>query len=144
VSTRVSSYAVSRPPPGAAKPAKAERPRASLVRKMREGYWQVPVVTRGYMTLLGVVTLLGLVLGPQLLVLDARRTVRNLELWRPITAAAFLGPPSLGWLSSAYMLYQNGQCRAGQVWRQEMVTAVVDGCNRGDAREDGWQCPAGG
>lgn len=30
------------------------------------------------------------------------------QLWRPVTAAAFLGPPSMSWLSNLYFLIQYG------------------------------------
>eukprot|EP00571_Detonula_confervacea_P010451 CAMPEP_0172305360 /NCGR_PEP_ID=MMETSP1058-20130122/6670_1 /TAXON_ID=83371 /ORGANISM="Detonula confervacea, Strain CCMP 353" /LENGTH=221 /DNA_ID=CAMNT_0013016941 /DNA_START=514 /DNA_END=1179 /DNA_ORIENTATION=+ len=62
--------------------------------------------------MVGVVTLLGLVLGEEmaqgLLALDPIRVMYGLELWRPITAACFLGPPSIGWLMNAYYLFEYG------------------------------------
>jgi membrane associated rhomboid family serine protease len=57
-------------------------------------------------------TLLGLILGEELtqglLALDPMRVMYGLELWRPITAACFLGPPSIGWLMNGYYLFQYG------------------------------------
>jgi membrane associated rhomboid family serine protease len=69
-------------------------------------------LTRIYITLIGVSTLLGLILGEELtqalLALDPGRVLRGMELWRPFTAATFLGPPSIGWLMSGYYLFEYG------------------------------------
>jgi membrane associated rhomboid family serine protease len=57
-------------------------------------------------------TLLGMLLGDEMtqgiLALDPIRTIYGLELWRPFTAATFLGPPSIGWLMSGYYLLEYG------------------------------------
>jgi membrane associated rhomboid family serine protease len=75
-------------------------------------YKKILPLTRIYITLVGVATLLGLVLGEELtqglLALDPMRVLYGLQLWRPITAATFLGPPSIGWLMSGYYLFQYG------------------------------------
>lgn len=69
-------------------------------------------LTRVYITAVSVVTLLGLALGEEnaqgLLALDPIRTIYGWELWRPFTAACFLGKPSIGWLMSAYYLFEYG------------------------------------
>mmetsp|Transcript_30099 Transcript_30099/g.30459 ORF Transcript_30099/g.30459 Transcript_30099/m.30459 type:complete len:336 (-) Transcript_30099:238-1245(-) len=75
-------------------------------------YKDIMPLTRIYITLVGVVTGLSIVLGEEmtqgLLALDPVRLIYGLELWRPFTAAAFLGPPSIGWLMSAYYLFEYG------------------------------------
>ncbi|KAL3789942.1 hypothetical protein ACHAW5_005487 [Stephanodiscus triporus] len=75
-------------------------------------YKSILPLTRAYITMVGMVTLLGLILGDEmsqgLLALDPVRTVRGLELWRPLTAATYLGPPSIGWLMNAYYLFEYG------------------------------------
>ena len=75
-------------------------------------YKQILPLTRIYITMVVAATLLGLVLGEELtqglLALDPIRTVYGLELWRPFTAATFLGPPSIGWLMSGYYLFEYG------------------------------------
>ncbi|KAL3815746.1 hypothetical protein ACHAXA_004948 [Cyclostephanos tholiformis] len=75
-------------------------------------YKSILPLTRAYITMVGIVTLLGLVLGDELsqglLALDPIRTVYGLELWRPFTAATYLGPPSIGWLMNAYYLFEYG------------------------------------
>jgi Predicted membrane protein len=75
-------------------------------------YKSILPLTRIYITLVGISTLLGTILGDEaaqvLLGLDPIRTVYGLEIWRPITAASFLGPPSIGWLMSAYYLFEYG------------------------------------
>jgi len=75
-------------------------------------YKTILPLTRVYITAVATVTLLGLALGEEmaqgLLALDPIRTLYGWELWRPFTAACFLGPPSIGWLMSAYYLFEYG------------------------------------
>lgn len=75
-------------------------------------YKAILPLTRVYITMVGIVTLLGLALGDELsqglLALDPIRTLYGLEMWRPLTAACFLGPPSIGWLMNAYYLFEYG------------------------------------
>ena len=75
-------------------------------------YKKILPLTRVYITLVGASTLLGLVLGEELtqglLALDPMRVLYGLQLWRPLTAATFLGPPSIGWLMSGYYLFNYG------------------------------------
>ncbi len=77
-----------------------------------EKYKSVLPLTRVYITLVGLSTLLGLLLGDEatnvFLSLDPMRIIYGFQLWRLITAATFLGPPSIGWLMSAYYLFQYG------------------------------------
>ena len=89
-----------------------DEPEKSAVSDTLKKYKAILPLTRAYITMVGVVTLLGLVLGEELaqglLALDPIRTISGLELWRPITAACFLGPPSIGWLMNAYYLFEYG------------------------------------
>lgn len=75
-------------------------------------YKNILPLTRIYITMVGFTTLLGLLLGDELsqgvLALDPIRTFAGLELWRPFTAATYLGPPSIGWLMNAYYLFEYG------------------------------------
>lgn len=75
-------------------------------------YKKILPMTRLYITLVGLVSVLGLILGDELaqglLALDPIRITHGLELWRPFTAATFLGPLSIGWLMSAYYLFEYG------------------------------------
>jgi Derlin-1 len=75
-------------------------------------YRRILPLTRIYITMVGLETVIGLFLGEELtqglLALDPIRTIYGLELWRPITAACFLGPPSIGWLMSGYYLFEYG------------------------------------
>lgn len=75
-------------------------------------YKSILPLTRIYITMVIVSTLLATILGDEaaqsLLGLDPLRFLYGLELWRPITAACFLGPPSIGWLMSAYYLFEYG------------------------------------
>mmetsp|Transcript_8246 Transcript_8246/g.12167 ORF Transcript_8246/g.12167 Transcript_8246/m.12167 type:complete len:339 (+) Transcript_8246:171-1187(+) len=96
---------------GATKVGKAADEASALDNTMKK-YKAILPLTRVYITLVGISTLLGTILGDEtaqvLLGLDPIRTIHGLELWRPITAASFLGPPSVGWLMSAYYLFEYG------------------------------------
>jgi membrane associated rhomboid family serine protease len=84
----------------------------SAISDSLQKYKQILPLTRVYISMVGLVTLMGMVLGEELtqglFALDPNRVVYGLELWRPVTAACFLGPPSIGWLMSGYYLFQYG------------------------------------
>mmetsp|Transcript_9042 Transcript_9042/g.19376 ORF Transcript_9042/g.19376 Transcript_9042/m.19376 type:complete len:362 (-) Transcript_9042:242-1327(-) len=90
----------------------AAKEKKSAAGDMVQKYKAILPLTRIYLTLVGVVTLMGVILGEELaqglLALDPIRTLYGMELWRPISAACFFGPPSIGWLMSAYYLFQYG------------------------------------
>lgn len=90
---------------------KEEAPKSAVSDTLTK-YKAILPLTRLYITMVGIVTLLGLALGDELsqglLALDPIRVMYGLELWRPITAACFLGPPSIGWLMNAYYLFEYG------------------------------------
>lgn len=90
----------------------AAKEKKSATGDVVQKYRSILPLTRLYITLVGLVTLLGVILGEELaqglLALDPIRTIYGMELWRPISAACFLGPPSIGWLMSAYYLFQYG------------------------------------
>jgi Derlin-1 len=90
--------------------SKAKEP--SSFRDSMNKYKSILPMTRVYITLVGAATLLGLILGEEmtqaLLALDPIRVFQGLELWRPLTAATFLGPPSIGWLMNGYYLFEYG------------------------------------
>lgn len=75
-------------------------------------YKNILPLTRIYITMVGCTTLFGLLLGDELsqgmLALDPIRTFAGFEVWRPFTAATYLGPPSIGWLMNAYYLFEYG------------------------------------
>lgn len=78
--------------------------------RVKEVYMNIPLATRVHLTMVLVVTVLSLgIIDPVYLILDLNRTFRNLELWRPFTAAAFLGTPSMSWASSTYFMVQYGK-----------------------------------
>jgi derlin-1 len=84
----------------------------STVKDLLEKYKRILPLTRIYITMVVGFTLLGLVLGDELsqgiLALDPMRVLYGAEIWRMFTAAAFLGPPSVGWLMSGYYLFSYG------------------------------------
>lgn len=90
----------------------APKEKPSAISDTMQKYKAILPLTRIYITMIGLVTLMGLVLGEELaqglLALDPIRVMYGLELWRPFTAACFLGPPSIGWLMSAYYLFEYG------------------------------------
>ena len=97
---------------GNLKVGKQDDTKKSAISDTMQKYKSILPLTRLYITLVGLTTLLGLILGEEaaqsLLALDPVRVLYGLELWRPITAACFLGPPSIGWLMSAYYLFEYG------------------------------------
>lgn len=96
---------------GGTKVGKQDEKPSALDNTMQK-YKAILPLTRIYITLVGISTLLGTILGDEaaqvIMGLDPIRTIYGLELWRPITAASFLGPPSIGWLMSAYYLFEYG------------------------------------
>jgi derlin-1 len=92
--------------------AAAEKNKKSAVGETMQKYNRILPLTRIYITMVGVATLLGLVLGEEmtqsLLALDPMRVIYGWEIWRPLTAASFIGPPSIGWLMSGYYLFEYG------------------------------------
>ena len=88
----------------------AEKP--SAVADTLQKYKKILPMTRLYITMVALVSVVGLVLGDELaqgvLALDPIRITHGLELWRPFTAATFLGPLSIGWLMNAYFLFEYG------------------------------------
>lgn len=88
--------------------------RQGAISKVKEVYLNIPPATRVHLTLVLIVTVLSLgLIDPTLLVLDLGRTVRGLQIWRPFTAAAFLGTPSMSWLTSTYFMVQYGELVGG-------------------------------
>ena len=75
-------------------------------------YSGVKPLTRIHITMACFFTLLGLVLGEELsqglLALDTTRFLYGFEVWRPFTAASYLGKPSVGMLFSVYYLFEYG------------------------------------
>jgi len=79
---------------------------------LSDWYSQIPPLTRIYVNSIGICTVLGLILGEEraqaVLALDPMRLMYGLEVWRPLTAASFLGKPSISLLMSGYYLYEYG------------------------------------
>eukprot|EP00527_Entomoneis_sp_CCMP2396_P002558 CAMPEP_0198137114 /NCGR_PEP_ID=MMETSP1443-20131203/661_1 /TAXON_ID=186043 /ORGANISM="Entomoneis sp., Strain CCMP2396" /LENGTH=348 /DNA_ID=CAMNT_0043798447 /DNA_START=155 /DNA_END=1201 /DNA_ORIENTATION=- len=97
---------------GKIKVGAAEKENKSAISDTFSKYKKILPLTRIHITLVAIATLVGLVLGEELtqamLALDPTRIIYGLELWRPLSAAAFLGPPSIGWLMSCYYLFEYG------------------------------------
>lgn len=79
---------------------------------IKAAYAKMLPLTKIYITMVVLCTSLGLIIGEEmtqsLLALDPIRTVYGFQLWRPFTAASFLGPPSLQWVFNGYYLFQYG------------------------------------
>jgi len=75
-------------------------------------YGRIPRLTKAYINSIVTCTFFGLLLGDEraqaVLALDPMRLMYGLEIWRPFTAASFLGKPSVSWLMSGYYLYEYG------------------------------------
>lgn len=96
---------------GAAAAAKKEEKNGSLagVRRLLE---KMQPITRVYLILIMLTTLLGLILGEEnaqaALALDPTRLLRGWELWRPLTAATFFGKPTISFVFSIYFINEYG------------------------------------
>ena len=92
--------------------AEAEKAKSSALGDTMAKYKKILPLTRIYITMVASATLLGMILGDELtqglLAFNPMRVLYGLELWRPFTAASFLGPPSIGWLMSGYYLFEYG------------------------------------
>lgn len=110
--SRTGSLSSAKTATGKKKVGAAEKEKKSALSDTFSKYKKILPLTRIHITLVGVATLLGLILGEELtqglLALDPVRVLYGLELWRPISAAAFLGPPSIGWLMNGYYLFEYG------------------------------------
>ena len=108
--TLSSKTATGRKKVGAA--ANLEKEKESALSSAMQKYKRILPLTRAYITMVGCATLLGLILGEELtqglLALDPIRTIYGMQLWRLLTAASFLGPPSIGWLMSGFYLFEYG------------------------------------
>lgn len=90
---------------------KAEKD-TSMATSLVQKYKAILPLTRVYMTMIGICTIVGVLLGEEMaqavLTLDPMRTLYGGEIWRPITAASYFGKPSIGSLMSAYYLFEYG------------------------------------
>lgn len=90
----------------------AEKKPESMGNALSDWYNQIPRFTKIYVNMIVACTVLGLLLGEEraqsVLALDPMRLIYGLELWRPFTAASFLGKQSISWLMSGYYLYEYG------------------------------------
>jgi len=91
---------------------KSAQKKAAVGNGLSDWYSQIPRLTKIYVNSIGICTLLGLLLGEEraqaVLALDPMRLMYGLEIWRPLTAASFLGKPSISWLMSGYYVYEYG------------------------------------
>ena len=84
----------------------------SITTSLMQKYKSMLPITRVYMTMIGICTIVGVLLGEEMaqaiLTLDPMRTLYGGEIWRPLTAASYFGKPSIGALMSAYYLFEYG------------------------------------
>ena len=88
---------------------KRQSPLASAV----GAFARLPPITRFYLSLVLLCSAADLALGSfmetgQAFALDWRRTIFGLELWRPFTGSAYLGPLSMHWATNVYFLISYG------------------------------------
>lgn len=92
--------------------SKADAEKKGTVSDLMKKYKQILPLTRIYITAIAISTLMGGLLGEELtqgmFALDPMRVFRGMEIWRPFTAAVFLGKPSIGTLMSGYYLFEYG------------------------------------
>jgi membrane associated rhomboid family serine protease len=84
----------------------------SVTSSFLQKYHAMLPLTRVYMTMIAICTIVGVLLGEEMaqavLTLDPMRTLYGGEIWRPVTAASYFGKPSIGALMSAYYLFEYG------------------------------------
>mmetsp|Transcript_21335 Transcript_21335/g.36570 ORF Transcript_21335/g.36570 Transcript_21335/m.36570 type:complete len:354 (-) Transcript_21335:11-1072(-) len=83
----------------------------NLIQIVSRGYLGVPEITRSWLTLMilcSVFNQAGLA-PPELLALDAKAIVAQLQLWRPLTAMAFVGGVTAQLLQKGFGLVQMGR-----------------------------------
>ncbi|KAG7341550.1 Der1-like family protein [Nitzschia inconspicua] len=72
----------------------------------------VPTFTRIYLYGMVFITVLGNLIGEErahaIFSLDPMRVLFGMEIWRPLTAACFLGKPSMQWVTSLYSVFKYG------------------------------------
>ncbi|CAM9298843.1 unnamed protein product, partial [Ascophyllum nodosum] len=76
-------------------------------------FTNMPPATRVYVLLLLLITAIDVTTGEALdsgstFSMDWGRTLKGLELWRPLTSLVYLGPLSMSWLTNVYFLTQHG------------------------------------
>jgi len=83
---------------------------ASIVQKAQNAYFGVPLATRSWLSL--IIACAGLnqagILPPEALAIDAQATVGRLQLWRPLTAASFMGGLGMQLVQKLYYMVQFG------------------------------------
>jgi hypothetical protein len=84
---------------------------SSAIQKVQSAYFGVPLLTRSWLS--AIVAFAGLnqvgILPPEALALDATATMQRLQLWRPLTAASFMGGLGPQLLQKCYYLVQFGK-----------------------------------
>ena len=83
---------------------------ASIVQKAQNIYFGVPLATRSWLSLIIACASLNQVgiLPPEALAIDAQATVGRLQLWRPLTAASFMGGLGMQLVQKLYYMVQFG------------------------------------
>ncbi len=88
-------------------------PKTSLFSPVLRAYKQIPIVTRMYLSVVLMCSVVDVASGQLLdtaktFSLDWKRTLFGLQLWRPLTSAAYLGPVSISWATNIYFLITYG------------------------------------
>lgn len=111
-STLASKTATGKNKVGSSTKAAEKEKESSAFGSTLQKYKKILPLTRIHITMVAAATMLGLVLGEEsaqeVLALDPIRTLYGMQLWRPLTAASYLGPPSMSWLISGYHLFTYG------------------------------------
>eukprot|EP00903_Cladosiphon_okamuranus_P014176 g13173.t1 len=82
----------------------------------------MPPMTRASVILIMIITAVDvtkLIDAGETYSLDWGKTIKGLELWRPLTSLVYLGPLSMSWLTNVYFLTQHGT-------RLEMVSGTAE------------------
>jgi len=81
-----------------------------MLQKASSAYFGVPVVTRSWLSL--IITCAGLnqigILPPESLAIEAQATIKGMQIWRPLTAASFMGGLGMQLVQKLYYMVQFG------------------------------------
>ena len=93
----------------------------------QRAYLGIPMLTRSWLT--AIVLLAGLnqigILPPEALAIDATATIKGMQLWRPFTAAAFMGALGPQLLQKCYYLISFGKDLERTLGRGEFARVLV-------------------
>mmetsp|Transcript_17292 Transcript_17292/g.26111 ORF Transcript_17292/g.26111 Transcript_17292/m.26111 type:complete len:384 (-) Transcript_17292:295-1446(-) len=90
-------------------------------------YKKILPVTRVYLTVIVALSIISMtgIIDPALFALDPVAIIKGLQLWRLVTSACFLGPPSMGMVGNLFLLYQYGSSLETQFGSAQKLVFLI-------------------